>query len=403
MEDWKSEKIILNIKRGAMLKVKSRLDKKKVFMFSSVHVWIDTRIYYKEAMTLARNGYHVDLYAIENGTSITDTSVKVHLLPNKSRWHRPSRWRYLYKEALKSDALYYHFHDPELLIVAEKLRKKKPDAIIIYDMHEHFPSQIMTKEWIPKLIRKPLSSWIHGKEKRAMQVCNSVIFAEKSYVSNYPEYKGLKKELLNYPTWQLKKKVLKEEKFTFIYVGDIVIERNVFGMLELISELKDRGYKDIQLKLIGPVDISLELQLTEKIAELGIEEEVNLYGRIPYDEIWNHYRTAHIGLCLLYPHPNFVHSLATKLYEYMAAGLPSIISDFPDWKVLTLETNCGITVDPYSLSNITDAAENLMNNPQLFRTLSESGRAAFEKHYNWESESKKLEQLYEQLLQVRFE
>ena len=65
-------------------------------MFSSVHVWIDTRIYYKEAMTLAQYGYHVDLYAIEKDTSstdtsTTDTSVHVHLLPKKSRWHRPSR------------------------------------------------------------------------------------------------------------------------------------------------------------------------------------------------------------------------------------------------------------------------------------------------------------------------
>ncbi|EJQ43724.1 hypothetical protein IEQ_05052 [Bacillus cereus BAG6X1-2] len=383
--------------------MKSRLNKKKVFMFSSVHVWIDTRIYYKEAMTLAQYGYHVDLYAIEKGTSLTDTSVQVHLLPKKSRWHRPSRWQYLYKEALKSDALYYHFHDPELLLVAEKLRKKKPDAIIIYDMHEHFPSQIMTKEWVPKLIRKPLSSWIQKKEKRAMQVCNAVIFAEESYASNYPEYRGIKSEILNYPTWQPKKQVLKEEKFTFIYVGDIVIERNVFGMLGLISELKNRGYKDIQLKLIGPVDSSLECQLTDKMQELGIEEDVKFYGRIPYDEIWNHYRTAHIGLCLLYPHPNFVHSLATKLYEYMAAGLPSIVSDFPDWKALILKTNCGIAVDPYNLSHITDAAEDLMNNPQLSRTLLDSGRIAFEKYYNWNSESKKLERLYKQLLQVRSE
>ncbi|TKI28931.1 glycosyltransferase family 4 protein [Bacillus cereus] len=381
----------------------AKLNKQKIFMFSSVHVWMDTRIFYKEVMTLAQNGYQVDFYAIDNGNSIPDTSIQVHLLPQKSRWHRPFRWHYLYQEALKSDALYYHFHDPELLVVAEKLRKKKPGAIIIYDMHEHFPNQIITKDWIPKILRKPLSSWIRKKEKMAMQVCDAVIFAEKSYAHNYMKYRGLKQEILNFPTWQPEYRILKAEKFTFIYVGDIVIERNVFGMIELISELKKRGYRDIQLKLIGPISISLEVKINKYTTELGIEQEVKLFGRLPYSEIWNHYRQAHIGLCLLYPQPNFLNSLATKLYEYMAVGLPSIISDFPDWRVLMIETNSGITVNPYKISEVADAAEKLINNPQLCKILSESGRAAFEQKYNWENEAKKLVQLYDHLLKVKTE
>ncbi|MGH0590362.1 glycosyltransferase family 4 protein [Bacillus mycoides] len=382
------------------MKINSKLNNQKVFMFSSVHVWVDTRIFYKEAMTLAQCGYQVDFYAIDNDMPTPNTSINVNLLPKKNRWHRPSRWYYLYKEALKSDARFYHFHDPELLLVAKKLRKKKPDAIIIYDMHEHFPGQIKTKEWIPKWIRNPLSSWICQKEKRAMQACDAVIFAEKSYVRNHLEYGGVKQEILNFPTWQPKHDVLKEEKFTFIYVGDIVIDRNVFGMLDLVSELKNRGYRDFQLKLIGPISTSLSIELTSYIKKIGIEEEVRFYGRLPYSEIWDHYRNAHIGLCLLLPHPNYLHSLATKIYEYMAAGLPSIVSDFPDWRALILETNSGITANPYDISEIADVAEKIMNNPLLYIKLGESGRDAFEQQYNWDSEARKLEQLYKQLLKI---
>ncbi|MCU4733697.1 glycosyltransferase family 4 protein [Bacillus cereus] len=385
------------------MKVQSRerLNEKKVFMFSSVHVWMDTRIYYKEAMTLAEQGFHVDLYAIDCGTPIPNTSVQVHLLPKKGKVHRPVCWRYLYKEALKSDALFYHFHDPELLFVASLLKKKKPDAIIIYDMHENFPAQILTKEWVPKLLRKPLSSWVNRKEKQTMrQSCNAVIFAEKSYSNNYSDFKGGREEILNYPTLQKFDPILKEEKFTFIYVGDIVIEGNILGMLYLINELKERGYKDIQLKLIGPISKLLEVGVKECISALGIEENVLFYGRIPYEEIWIHYRRAHVGLCLLYPQPNFINSLATKLFEYMAAGLPSIMSNFPDWKALRIETNCGITVNPYSNFDIANAAEVLMNNPQLCKRLSDSGKKASEEFYNWERESKKLIQLYKQLLEL---
>lgn len=372
----------------------SKLKRNKIFMFSSVHVWMDTRVFYKEAMSLARNGYEIDLYAIDNGAPVPESLIHVHLIPKKSRWNRPFLWFQLYKEALKSDALYYHFHDPELLLVAEKIREKKPNAVIIYDMHEHFPSQIITKDWIPKLVRKPLSKLISKKEKKAIQTCDAIIFAEKSYSYNYPEYKGVKQEILNYPTWQHCYEVSKEEKFTFIYVGDIVIERNIFGMLDFISELKNRNYSDTQLKLIGPIAMPLKVKVNNYIKKLGIEDEVKIYGRLPYEEIWNHYRTAHIGLCILHPQPNFLHSLATKLFEYMAVGLPSIASDFPDWRVLINETNSGITVNPHNICEIADAAELLMNNTKYYRLLSKSGRIAFEHNYNWSTEAQKLKKLY---------
>ncbi|PEX06316.1 capsular biosynthesis protein [Bacillus cereus] len=378
--------------------INSKLNDQKVFMFSSVHVWIDTRIFYKQAMTLAQNGYQVDYYAIEGDTPVFQKMINVNVLPKKSRWHRPFRWYYLYKEALKSDARIYHFHDPELLLIAKKIRKNKPNAIIIYDMHEHFPSYIRTKEWIPKCIRKPMSWWIRKKEKRLMKACDAVIFAENSYAKHYAEYQGVKQEILNFPTWQPQKKVLKEEKFTFIYVGDIVIDRNVYGMIDFMAELKNRGYRDFQLKLIGPISSPLKIKLISYIDKLGIEEEVKLYGHLPYSKIWEHYSRAHIGLCLLHPHPNYIHSLATKLFEYMAAGLPSIVSDFPDWKKLIEDTNSGLTANPYNISQITDAAEMIMNNPFLYKRLGESGRTAFESKYNWNGEAQKLQQLYDRLL-----
>lgn len=385
------------------MNINNTLNEQKIFMFSSVHVWMDTRIFYKEAVTLVNQGYQVEFYAIDNDTRVLDTKVNVHLLKKRGKWYRPFRWFYLYKEALRSDALFYHFHDPELLIVAKALRKKKPGAIIIYDMHEYFPGQIEKKEWIPKWIRKPLSSWVRKKEKNGMKACDAVIFAEKSYAKKHPEYKGEKKEVLNFPTWQSVSNVPKEEKFTFIYVGDIVINRNVFGMLNVIGELKKRGYKNLQLKLIGPISNSLEIELYKYMKKIGVGEEVIFYGRLPYTSIWDHYSRAHVGLCLLYPHPNYLQSMATKIYEYMAASLPCIVSDFPEWAALINKTNSGLTANPHNVSAITDQAEKLMINPLLCEMMGKSGRFAFEQKYNWEGEAKKLGDLYKELVKKRMD
>ncbi|MED3681925.1 glycosyltransferase [Bacillus thuringiensis] len=381
----------------------SKLNKNKIFVCSSVHVCTDTRIYYKEILSLMNSGFQVDYYAVDNKAGMQNSTINYHTFPNKGRWYRPFIWKSIYREALKSDALFYHFHDPELLLIANKLREKKPNAIYIYDMHEHFPSQILTKDWLPNKIRKPLSYWIKKKEKKLLRGCDAVIFAEKSYKKHYCEYDGEIEEVLNFPTWQSMNLEKKENNFTFIYVGDIVIERNVFGMVNLIHELKKRGHKNIKLKLIGPISDKLNIQLKKYIAKLNIREEVSLYGRLPYNEIWNHYKTAHVGLCLLYPQPNFLESLSTKIFEYMAAGLPSIISDFPEWRKLINSTGSGVVADPFNISQLANIAEEIIDNSEFRKELSKSGRKAFEDTYNWNNEEKKLIELYKKLLREKFE
>ena len=42
------------------------LDNNKVFMFSTVHNWLDTRILKKEYITLVNAGFEVSLFAVED-------------------------------------------------------------------------------------------------------------------------------------------------------------------------------------------------------------------------------------------------------------------------------------------------------------------------------------------------
>ena len=66
---------------------------KKVLILTSVHRPFDTRIYKREALTLAKAGYHVALIATDTASQYTDEGIKI-VSNGKPRWRlgRMLKW-----------------------------------------------------------------------------------------------------------------------------------------------------------------------------------------------------------------------------------------------------------------------------------------------------------------------
>jgi len=103
---------------------------------------------------------------------------------------------------------------------------------------------------------------------------------------------------------------------------------------------------------------------------------------------------ARAGLVLNHPTLNYVDAYSTKMFEYMARGLPVVCSNFPLWAEIVGGAECGIAVDPRSPAAIADAIRTLNEDPALARRLGENGKRAIAERYNWEAELHKLEALY---------
>ncbi|MBC6316983.1 glycosyltransferase [Listeria grandensis] len=370
------------------------LNAKKVFVYSSVHVWNDTRVYYKEIETLLQAGYQVEQMAVETMQPLEPRqNLTQHLFEKGHRLKRFTRWYSIYKAIRKSDAMYYHFHDPELLLLLPILRKNK--GVFIYDMHENFPKALETKAWIPKILRQPLAKIIKGVEQRCLKRCDSVIFAETSYKKDYPTITQQKKDILNYPMYQAPFDVAKGKEQTLLYVGGIEENRGLWIMLETLKSLRESGHNDLKLKLIGPISNTDNEKIDRFTTKHAMTNSVARLGRIPNGEINGHMATATIGLCLLKPIPNYMESMATKMFEYMSAELPMIVSDFPMWSELMQETKSGYSVDPLNTMAVKDAVELLLLNKERRQEMGTNGRAHYEKTYNWTAEGEKLLALYE--------
>ena len=97
---------------------------------------------------------------------------------------------------------------------------------------------------------------------------------------------------------------------------------------------------------------------------------------------------------MLHPIPNYVNSLPVKMFEYMAAGIPVVASDFPLWKEIVSGANCGVTVDPRDPTQIAKKIEQLVENTDLAHRMGQAGRQAVETIYQWHHEWERLHRLY---------
>ena len=370
----------------------------KVCMLTSVHTAFDIRIFYRQARTLVKAGYGVTLVAQHDKDELVD-GIRIAALPKpKNRlWRMLQTWR-VFKLALKQKADVYHFHDPELIPIGVLL-KLIASGKVIYDVHENVKAQILSKSWLPKAARGPLSIAYRLTEKLGVPFIDRIIIAQDSYAKNYKKYNNVV-ALRTYPVLSSIKlcSEVKNSRPTLIYIGGITEARGVLELVESVRLVKTK-HDNILLKLVGNIyPVSLEEKIHRLLDQFDLQHNICLTGKVKHQQIYNILPRCHIGMAILHPVPNYIESLPTKLFEYMAFALPVIASNFPLWKETVEGNSCGLSVDPLNPREIAKAAEYLIEHPDEASKMGENGRKAVVEKYNWETEGRKLIAVYENLL-----
>lgn len=385
--------------------------KQIILLIISVHPWDDPRIFFKEALSL-RKKYAVEIHAPADFQIKEEKGIRIVGLPRyQRRYLRVLNWVRLFFRAWKSPACYIHFHDSELIPIAMIL-KFFTGKKVIYDIHENLPAGIMTKSWIPPLMRKTLARVMDWVEKKAVCYFNGILLAEFSYVERFRTLPANMETVVNYPPKNfgigvsespllLRQNLCQmkdnHQQVKFIYAGVISKSRGIEEIIKSFALVQKQGF-NFHLYLVGPwVSPELRREMEEMIHNLNLTKQVTITGRISFQEVGCLYRQNDVGLALLHPEENYLTYLATKIFEYMAVGIPVLASNFPLWKLLIIGHQCGLTANPTDIDEISKKIVLLIKNRCLRCRLGANGWKVFNSHYNWDTQEKKLWEFYKRL------
>lgn len=351
---------------------------------TSVHNWDDIRIFAKECQSLSVAGHDVYLVAAGNDREIDGVHVCGCGIPPIGRKLRMTYFaQKVYERALDLDCDIYHFHDPELLPYGLKL--KRIGKKVIFDSHEDVPADILDKDWIPFPIRWIISKIYKAYETYCVKRFDAVVAATPHIADVFRKRAKKVLDINNFPKLddiKLQEGAFAERESVVCYTG---------GLNEL------RGEKIMLSAMLGfHGTLVLAGSCDDRFSSLKLDNVVYL-GKVSRNDINAIYGKSRAGIVLYQPAKNHYESQPIKMFEYMAAGLPVVASDFPYWKDIIEKIGCGICVNPVDVDAVRSACQELLDNPEMAQEMGRKGYEATAKEYNWHVEEKKLISLYKEL------
>ncbi|MFZ4615407.1 MAG: glycosyltransferase family 4 protein [Rectinemataceae bacterium] len=367
----------------------------RICQVTTVHSRHDTRVFLKECRSLFRAGNDVTLVVADGRGYENKDGVHIVDIGNKPRG-KISRMLFslgvMRKALQKIDAEVFHFHDPELLPVASAFAKA--GCKVIYDSHEDLPRQLLAKDWAPRWLLALLAPLLEIYENGVARRISAVVAATEGIRDRFSAIGANSSLVRNYP-------IVEEFAAAYAagdvsgshgtrrgacYVGGIFANR---GAHEMVAAAALSG---ITLRLAGPFKpAALE---REMLARASRAELISIEGFLDRQGVARLLSECQMGLVTLADLPNYRESLPIKLFEYMAAGLPVIASDFPSWRVIVEEGGCGLCVDASSPEAIADAMREIASDALRAAEMGERGRRLVAERYNWNLEEKSLLDLY---------
>ncbi|MCK7531202.1 MAG: glycosyltransferase [Marinilabiliales bacterium] len=169
------------------------------------------------------------------------------------------------------------------------------------------------------------------------------------------------------------------------------------GARELISAMT--VLERVRLVIIGSGDIIESLRLAAKESEAG--DMILFLPRMPWEEMMRYTMCCDAGLsldadtCI-----NQRYSLPNKLFDYIAAGIPAVVSPLPEVSAIIERYGCGVVLGEVTPLAIRTTLEKLRDDRGYIMSLREKAGEA-RRELTWEKEKIKEQEFFRSVTQLK--
>ncbi|WGI17648.1 glycosyltransferase family 4 protein [Methanonatronarchaeum sp. AMET-Sl] len=336
----------------------------------------------------------------EMGHDVTVLSKKTGEKPNREFRDGYELYRY--------DPDIELFGNPISLNVFNRLRSCVGDFDVVH-AHSHLFFTTNLTAFLSKFRETPLVITNHGLESQTAPLWFSNLynktlgrwtFRQADAIITYSKEEkqkirelGIKNKIetihngINTDTFKPLNQV--EEKNQILWVGRFQPGKGVKHLIKAFKQLKNKGYKNLKLKMVG--EGPLKKEIIKKTKKHGLDQSIIFKDFTPNKEMPQLYNESKAFIL-----PSLTEGVPRTVLESLSCGTPVITTNLPQLKQIV--NGCGYMVHKKNPHQLAEKTSKLLNNETKRNKFKENGRKKIKKHYSWSDTVRKTNLVYKNLI-----
>ncbi len=182
---------------------------------------------------------------------------------------------------------------------------------------------------------------------------------------------------------------ISDNESVIIFVGALMRDKGVYELINAFTKISAK-HPAVQLIILGegPENNSLN----KIISNNRLNNKIHLIGSHPHDEVYLWLKASDLFVL-----PTYNEGLPNALLEAMACGLPVIASKVGGIPEVVKDGENGILIAAKNAGALYQALDQMLLNVNLSKGMGKKGKELIENEFTWESNAKKMTDLYESL------
>ncbi len=374
--------------------------KKRLILSVTNDVITDQRVG-RMARTLHEMGFDVVIVGIRRNNSLPFTPVYAKVVRMPLFFQRS----FLFYAEYNIRLFFLLLFKPCRLLVSNDLDTLPANQLVawirckplMFDAHEYYTGT-------PEVAGRPfVYRFWKALERFLLPRQKTLITVNDSLAALYRQEYGIKAHVIrNLPPYRPLQGAIPRDELSLPPHLDIVLLQGAGinidrGAEELVMSMHPRyGIPAALLLIIGDGDVLPSLK--EMVKQHGLANRVWFLQKMPYEQLCEYTRQASIGASLdKDTNLNYRYSLPNKLFDYIMAGTPQLVSDLPEPRRVIQKYDTGLIVQGHDPAQIADAIKRMLADRVRLKTW-ETNSLTAARELCWENEEKLLRPIYADFL-----